>query len=34
MLLAALTAAEKRRRLNFWIGDEFWIMSVNPSTGS
>jgi hypothetical protein len=34
LLLVAVTAAEKRRRLNFWTGDEFWITWVNPSTGS
>jgi hypothetical protein len=33
MLLADLTAAEKRGWLNFWNGDESWIMWVNPRTG-
>jgi hypothetical protein len=30
MLLAALTAADSRRRLNFWAGDVSWIMYVSP----
>jgi hypothetical protein len=33
MLLAALTAAEKRRWSNFWTGDGSWIKMVNPPTG-
>jgi hypothetical protein len=34
MLLAALMAAEKGRRLDVWNCDEFWIMWVNPHAGS
>jgi hypothetical protein len=34
MLLAALTAAEKRRWLNFWFDDGSWIIWVDPPIGS
>jgi hypothetical protein len=34
MLLAALTAVEKRRWLNCWTDDETWIMEVNSPAGS
>jgi hypothetical protein len=33
VLLAALTAAEKRRWLSFWTGDESCIKWINPPTG-
>jgi hypothetical protein len=34
LLPAALMTAEKRRRVNFWICDESWIIGINQPTGS
>jgi hypothetical protein len=34
VLLEALTAAEKRRSLKFWTGDESWMMWVDRATES
>jgi hypothetical protein len=34
LLLTALTTPEKRARVNIGIGDESWVMLVNPSAAS